>query len=118
MPSRAGVRAACHLQRILSGSHVCRQRLGTAQVTAACGDVRGTPAHSDAQGHGMGSTCELVCICSGQVKRNYGDILKGHMELQHFQRQLVNDLHLKRGKNPKTKTDTQTVLLCKKAQSC
>lgn len=58
----------------------------------------GTPAHSDVWGHGTRSTCELVCICSGQLKRNSGGILKGHMELQHFQRQLVNDLHLKRKK--------------------
>lgn len=58
----------------------------------------GTPARSDAQGHGMRSTRELVCICSGQLKRNSGGILKGHMELQHFQRQLVNDLHLEKKK--------------------
>lgn len=41
MPSPAGVHAACHLQRIPSGSHVCRQRLDTVQGTAACGDCMG-----------------------------------------------------------------------------
>lgn len=93
--SPAGLSAAFHLQCIL-GSHVCsRHRLGTA-----------------AHGHCMGSTWEPVCISSGQLKRNSGGTLKGHIELQHFQRQLANDSYLKRKR--KTRKDMQAMFLCKK----
>lgn len=86
----------------MSSRVVCSMSLPVHPLGATCAGT----------GHGMGSTWEPACITSGQLKRNSGGTLKGHTESQHFQRQLENDLHLKRKR--KTKKDTQTMFLCKK----
>lgn len=91
--SPAGLCAACHLQCILWEPGVQAQA---------------------AHGHGMAAPGNQAASPQSSWRETLVGTLKGHIELQHFQRQLANYSRLKRKRKTNKKKDTQTVFLCNK----